>query len=143
MFSLYLSIPEGYEYQPASLAKEKIDCFINKTNDAMIPIQHIVQSALQHKMKSAESYTDQGITVYYKYTPDNKDFFLRYRPNKNGRCASEDKNPTKVPGVICCRRTPQSAWWQFLSGDKKDTAMARRREQSDNRRKLGDCPAPN
>lgn len=150
---IYIAIPTGMKHSVENITIENVKtprdlliCESGKRPD--IDLQQIVKNALQHRRKSNDLYTENGVTIYYKRPPYDANTYLKYEPQNNG------KYPATKCELVCGQKqkpynpatqtshAASSFWYQHLpmSSERRKEIVEKQREQRDNRRHDGDSP---
>lgn len=148
---LYILIPEGMVFEQTQTQDSKRDMFVDPSGKKeSICFQDIIKDVLRHKSRSARSVCKDGLEIYFRSAPCDQRDYLKYSPRNNGKYATKVL-PKVVKGYAehqvkyLGKTSRYGEFWyqhQVLSEERKAEVEARRAEQRDNRRHVGDCPLP-
>lgn len=148
---IYISIPSNMIFQQLDISDEIIDCFVDKDDDTrIIKLQHILKELLRVNKRYCKVIEQGTFTVFLKNPPYDEMIYLAYVPNQNAKLPTST-DPYLVSGIQANKFRPQNQtrygqfWSSYipLSYEREQEIIERRKEQKENRLKIGDNPNTN
>ena len=147
---IYIAVPEGWIFTKANEVDNK-DLLVDESG-RQIDIQDIIKTYLRTRNRHHPSLNVQDestygvkVTLYFRWPPNTNSQFLMYKPNNNGKLASEH---TKI--IIGhdkqIKHTTfshiESLWYKQvpLTQEKYERFKEKYEQQKADRRHYGDSP---